>query len=87
MPCVYILQGVNSGRYYVGSTTNIEERLKHHFGGHTPSTKKFGRLKVSLVQDYLTLKDARSIERKLKRLKRHDYIDKIVKDGVIKILP
>ena len=83
MAFVYILESLEDGRYYIGSTKDINERIKHHFGGHTPSTKKFGKLKLVLSQEYRTLQEARSIERKLKRLKRKDYLEKIVRDGHI----
>jgi len=86
MAYVYILK-TNSGKYYIGSTTNLEERLKHHQGGHTPSTKKLGRPDLIFSQEYSTLSDARSIEKKLKNLKRRDYIEKIIKEGSIRIKP
>ena len=86
MPCVYILQFAN-GDFYIGSTVDLERRTKQHASGHTPSTKRLGESKLVFKQDYKTLKDARSVEYKLKRLKRHDYIAKIVEDGYIKIVP
>jgi predicted GIY-YIG superfamily endonuclease len=85
MAKVYILEGVNNRKYYVGSTINLEQRLKHHFGGHTPSTKRFGRLKLVFQQEYQTLAEARTIERKLKKLKRKDYLNKIIEDGFIRM--
>ena len=36
---VYILFSSKSCKYYIGSTDNIESRLKHHNAGSTPSTK------------------------------------------------
>ena len=84
MAWVYILQ-TKSGNYYIGSTTNIDSRLKHHMGGHTPSTKSMGVEKLLLRQEYKTLRQARVVEQKIKSLKRKDYIDKMVKDGYIKI--
>ncbi|MDO8183876.1 MAG: GIY-YIG nuclease family protein [bacterium] len=86
MNFVYILKG-ESGKYYIGSTTNLKERLKHHFGGNTPSTSKLGKLELVFKQKYDTLKDIRYIEKRLKSLKRKDYLDKIVREGVIKITP
>ena len=85
MAYVYILQGLQNKRFYIGSTKNLGQRLKHHFGGFTPSTKKFGQIKLALSQKYPTLKEARMIEKRLKKLKRKDYIEKIVKDGEIKM--
>lgn len=85
MAHVYILESITDGRYYIGSTINLEARLKHHIGGHTPSTKRFGKIKLVFRQEYDTLREARLIEGKLKKLKRKDYIGKIVQDGFIKI--
>jgi putative endonuclease len=36
---VYILFSTKINKYYVGSTDNLEARLKHHNSGLTPSTK------------------------------------------------
>lgn len=85
MPHVYILESITDGRYYIGSTINLESRLKHHISGHTPSTKRFGKIKLVFSQEYTSLKEARIIEKKLKKLKRKDYIQKIIDDGYIKI--
>lgn len=40
-----------------------------------------------LKQEYKTLKEARLVELKLKKLKRRDYVEKIIKEGYIKIQP
>ncbi len=84
MAYVYILKS-DSGKYYIGSTLNLSTRLRHHKGGFTPSTKRLGQMNLVLKQEYSNLKEARFIEAKLKRLKRKDYIEKIVKDGIIKM--
>ena len=42
---------------------------------------------VVLKQEYKTLLEARSVERKIKNLKRRDYIEKMIKDGYIKVVP
>lgn len=86
MPCVYILQFAKGG-FYIGSTVDLERRIKQHASGHTHSTKRLGKGALVFKQDYQTLRDARSVEYKLKKLRRHDYIAKIVQDGYIKIKP
>jgi len=85
MPYVYILESVKDGRYYIGSTIDLKKRLKHHKCGATPSTKRFGELRLVFQQYYDKIEDARYVERKLKKLKRKDYIKKIINDGFIKI--
>ena len=82
MPWVYILKSEN-GLYYIGSSTNLADRVLHHKGGHTPSTSKMGKLELAFDQEYKTLLEARNIEKRLKKLKRRDYIEKIIRDGFI----
>jgi predicted GIY-YIG superfamily endonuclease len=65
MSWVYIL-GTDSGKYYVGSTDNIETRLAHHLHGSTPSTKRLRAKSLLLKQEYATLKEARFVERRIK---------------------
>lgn len=86
MAFVYILKG-SVGKYYIGSTLDIERRLREHKSGQTHSTKRMGDLDLIFTQKYSSLDEAQSIERKLKKLKRRDYIEKIVKEGFIKIKP
>ncbi len=86
MPFVYILKN-KLGKYYIGSTVNLPERLKHHRGGYTPSTKRMGPISLVFSQEYPTISEAREVEKRLKDLKRKDYIKKIIEDGVIKYKP
>ncbi len=86
MASVYILK-TKLGGFYIGSTTDLEKRLAHHRGGYTPSTLRLGVGELVLAQEYESLKDARSVEKKLKALKRKDYIEKMVQDGYIKLRP
>ncbi len=87
MAFVYILKSVRDSRYYIGSTTNLRERVKHHQGGFTPSTKRFGEIVLVFSQEYETLEEARRIERKLKNMKRRDYLEKIIENKKITLRP
>lgn len=82
--CVYILKG-NNGKFYVGSTNDLERRLKQHKNNHTPTTKKMNGFELVLFQEYDSLLTARKIEIKIKNLKRKDYIEKIINDGYVKV--
>ena len=84
MAHVYILQSLRDGRYYIGSTANLKQRLAHHQSGATPSTKRFGSVKLILSQEYQSLAEARLVEKRLKKFKRRDFIEKIIADGYIK---
>mgnify|MGYP001618531377 FL=1 len=82
--CVYILKDRN-GKFYVGSTDNLERRLRQHKNGHTQTTKKMDNFEIILKQEYGSLNLARKIELKIKKLKRKDYIEKMINDGYIRI--
>jgi predicted GIY-YIG superfamily endonuclease len=86
MAWVYILK-TGVGKYYIGSSSNLSVRLRHHLGGYTPSTKRLKVTSLALAQKYDSLKDALVIELRLKKLKRKDCIEKILQDGYIKIKP
>ena len=86
MPFVYILEN-EKGEFYIGSTINLEKRLKQHLKGYTPTTKRMKAFKLIFFEKYKNIKDAKKIEYKLKNLKRHDYVANIVKDGFIKMKP
>lgn len=81
---VYILQFKNSGNYYIGSTNNLKRRIEQHLIGHTSTTSKLGEFELVFYQEFDSLIDARRVEKKIKSWKRHDFIEKIVKDGEIK---
>jgi putative endonuclease len=81
---VYILENVNS-RFYIGSTSNIDRRMKQHELGHTQTTRNMKKYVLVLKQEFDTLAIARKVELRLKNLKRKDYIRKIISDGYTKI--
>ena len=81
---VYILKDEN-GKFYIGSTPTLEKRLKQHTKGHTQTTRNMVNPKLVLKQEVSSLTIARRIERRLKKMKRKDYIVKIVADGYIKV--
>ncbi|MBI2592101.1 GIY-YIG nuclease family protein [Candidatus Saccharibacteria bacterium] len=84
--CVYILKFEKSGKYYVGSTSDIIRRLNQHKTGQTVSTKrKNENFEVVFSQNFESLNKAREIERRIKGWKRRDFIEKIINDGEIKI--
>jgi len=81
---VYIFKD-QRGKFYIGSTSNLQRRIKQHFARHTQTTRNMKEAQLVLSQEYADLKAARSIERRIKKLKRKNYIEKMVKDGHIKM--
>lgn len=80
--CIYILLCKN-GRYYVGSTINIERRFNEHCAGRVNSTKNLRPLKLVYSQEYGTIKEARLAECWLKQQKSRLLIEKIIRSGII----
>jgi len=80
---VYILRSIRNRRFYIGSTDNIERRLKEHKEGMCHTTKRFLPVELVLYQKYDSLTRARDIELRLKRMKRKDIIQRIVNEGKI----
>lgn len=81
---VYILRD-EKGKFYIGSTNDIKRRLKQHQTKHTATTYRMKSPQLVLKQEYPSLEFARKVERKIKNLKRKDYIENMVKDGYIKM--
>jgi putative endonuclease len=83
---VYILQSEKDKSYYVGSTTDVSTRLKTHNSGGVKSTKGKRPHVLVFSQEFKDTKEARLYEMKIKSWKRRDFVEKIVKDGRIKIV-
>ena len=79
---VYILQSESTGRYYVGSTTDLKRRLSEHGRDHTPSTRNRGPWKLVHREEYATLLDARRREAEIKRWKSSKLIAALIARSV-----
>ncbi|MEI8270760.1 MAG: GIY-YIG nuclease family protein [bacterium] len=84
MAFVYILKN-EKDNFYIRSTTDLKRRLSEHLKGKTFTTKRMRAFDLVFSQEYKSIKEARQIEYKLKKLKRRDYIANIVKDRFIKM--
>ena len=83
---VYILED-DFHKYYIGSSEDVPKRYIRHLGGWVYTTHRMKNPRIVLTQEYPTIEDARKIELKLKKLKRKDNIETIIKDGKIMMKP
>lgn len=83
---VYILRSLKNKSYYVGCSECPSRRLEEHNSGTTGYTRNLAPWKLVFVQEFKDISEARQRERKIKRLKRRDIIEKIIKDGIIKTI-
>lgn len=81
---VYILEDDNN-KYYIGCSEEVSARYKDHLNGLVYTTRRMKNPKIVFRHEYSSIQEAKKIEYKLKNLKRKDYIDKIIKDGYIKM--
>ncbi|MFZ5940125.1 MAG: GIY-YIG nuclease family protein [Bacteroidota bacterium] len=69
---VYILQSGKDGRFYIGQTSNLEQRLDDHNKGHSRYTRNFTPWELKYFKRCQTRSEAIALERKLKGLKSRD---------------
>jgi putative endonuclease len=82
MSILYILQSESSGRFYVGSTDDLERRLSEAQRGHTRSTRGRGPWKVVHKEEFTTILEARRRELEIKRWKSSKLIQALVREAV-----
>jgi putative endonuclease len=82
---VYILESQTYSRFYIGASECPEKRLIGHNSNNTISTRNKGPWKIVFQKEYPSIKEAKSIEKKLKKLKSRKILEKIIQQRDIKI--
>ena len=72
---VYVLRSSKDGKYYVGFTADLEDRLKRHIEGRSKATRD--RLPLYLVgcKKFESRKEAQDTERKFKINRNTKFIE------------
>jgi len=78
MYVVYILYSLSKDQYYIGHTSNLEDRLKRHNAGRSKATKHGVPWQVKYTQSFTTKSLAYSRERSIKAKKSRIYIEKLI---------
>jgi len=78
MEFLYILQSLTSGRYYVGSTDDLDRRVSEHQGGKNLATRGRGPWKLVYFEQFDSLLDARRREQEVKRWKSAKLIQALI---------
>ena len=84
---VYILKSLRNGRFYIGSTKNVYNRVIEHNLGKTQSTKHYIPWQLAFFKRYSDINKAKRIESKLKKAKSKEIIEMIIRDRDIKMGP
>ena len=74
---VYILQSLKDGAYYVGSTSNLEDRIERHNQGRSTYTKAKRPWKLVYSERHPNRSSAVRREQEIKQKKRTGFIEKL----------
>ena len=74
----YILQSKKDGRFYIGSTSDLNRRLHEHNSGKTKSLRFRRPLDVVHVEQYVTRELAESREKQIKSYKGGEAFKKLM---------
>jgi putative endonuclease len=75
----YIIQSQSLGKFYVGETSDIEQRLKFHNSGFSEFTSKAKGWQIYLLISCKNREIARKLENHIKSMKSKTYIQNLLK--------
>jgi len=74
----YIIKSTTTGRYYIGSTSNIDQRIHSHNLGYTKSLKNKGPFLLVYKECFETRKEAYKREKQIKSYKSGEAFKKLI---------
>ncbi|OGF65939.1 hypothetical protein A3I27_01705 [Candidatus Giovannonibacteria bacterium RIFCSPLOWO2_02_FULL_43_11b] len=79
---IYILESRRKKIFYIGSTNDIERRLKQHNDGLVRATWFYKPWDLKTFIECASLTEAKKSEYRLKQYKNRKILIKVVKDGI-----
>jgi putative endonuclease len=76
---LYILHSKSLDRYYIGSTSNLEERLRKHLGNHKGFTAKAKDWEIVYREEFPSNNEAQARERWVKNQKSRKVVEELIK--------
>jgi putative endonuclease len=76
---VYILQSEATGRYYIGSTADLDDRLRRHNENRSAATKVRGPWRLVHREEFPSRRAAVARERQIKAQKSRAYVERVVR--------
>ena len=78
MHYAYILFSKSKNKYYIGSTSNLEERLNKHNSNHKGFTGNTNDWEVVYSEKFESIQEARLRESQIKKWKSRVMIEKLI---------
>ena len=75
---VYILQSESTGRFYVGQTEHLEDRVAYHNANYSIALRNRGPWKLVYSEEYASRSEAVHRERHIKRQKDRSFIEALL---------
>ena len=84
---IYILYSQSRDLFYIGKSLNINKRLKQHNRGESGFTKTGVPWQLVWIKTFKNIKEAESLERKLKNLSRARKVKFMLKykEGIVSL--
>ena len=79
MTYVYILQSARNGRYYIGCTDHLDQRMSQHRQGLVSATRNLRPLTLVYAETYGSRNEALMRERWLKAQKSRKLIEDLIR--------
>ena len=79
---VYILQSERTGRFYIGQTQDIEDRVRRHNAGTQAGTKGHLPWRLMRAERFKTREQAYAREREIKAKKNRKWIEWLLEQPV-----
>ncbi len=79
---VYLLKSLESGKCYVGLTSDLKRRLKEHLDNKVWTTSRMGEIKLVFYEAFLSDDDARRRERYLKTTKGRSTLRLMLRESL-----
>ena len=74
----YIIQSEKTGKYYIGSSEDVQKRLQQHNWSRTPSTKTGIPWELVYTEEFETRSEAVKREYAIKKKKSRKYIEYLI---------
>jgi putative endonuclease len=78
---VYILEAIESKKYYIGQTENLQVRIKRHNEGKNLSTRPYIPWQLKWWKEFETRSEAFRVERRLKGIKKRTSLERFVSEN------